>query len=358
MSALTRRQFLKQAAVAGLALGLPAWPVSAWSLPAGSQGTPLPLPGSAGLFGLLAPEGPLTITAGPAQGSLPGRPDSPFLAYHASQGGAAFLNPVLRLKRGQDFQAELVNGLAEPTIIHWHGVDTDWRQSGHPSLAVAPGEGFPVRFPVTNRAGTYWYHPHPHGLTARQTFFGLASFFLVEDEEERALAQDLDLELDVTDIPLLLQDKTLDAQGRLVYAPGAEEMFMGSLGNAVLVNGVENAELAASRRLYRLRLLNGSTARIFHLELTGQGQARPMALMGTDGGLLGAPVEVERFFLAPGERVEILVDLSQAREGEEFVLANRAFDPMHREMDMAGHGGAGQGMEGMAGMAGGRGLMD
>ncbi len=358
MSALTRREFLKQAALTGLALSLPSWPATAWSLPKKNGGNPLPLPGPSGLYGLLAPEGRLTLTAAPAQGALPGRPGSPFLAYHATQNGAVFLNPILRLQRGQDFQAEMVNSLTEPTIIHWHGVDTDWRQSGHPLLAVPPGERFPIRFPVTNRAGTYWYHPHPHGLTGPQTYFGLASFFLVEDEEERALAQDLGLELGLTDIPLLLQDKRFDAKGHLVYAPSAEEKFMGSLGDTVLVNGLDQAVLTASRRLYRLRLLNGSTARIFHLELTSQGQPQPMVLMGTDAGLIGSPVSMERFFLAPGERVEILVDLSRAKEGQEFVLANRPFDPMHQEMDMAGHGGghgeakspAAAGHAGMGGM--------
>ncbi len=306
------------------------------SLPSSS---PLPLPGAEGLYGLLRPEAELTLAARSVPGLLPAT-GAAMLAYEARQGGRLWRNPILVLQKGQEFRARMVNNLAEPTIIHWHGVDADWRQAGHPSYAVEPGGRYDYAFPITNRAGTYWYHPHPHGLTARQSYLGLASFFLVRDAEEEALSRELDLTLGATDIPIVLQDKRFDAHGGLVYAPSADDLLMGHMGTEVLANGARRPTLRASTRLYRLRLLNGCTARIFNLAfVSAQGGKRPFLLIGNDGGLLEAPQRLEQVFLAPGERVELLLDLRGLRPGEELALANAPFDPMHNEG--AGHGAHG-----------------
>jgi len=235
----SRRDFLSltaKAAVlaAGAGLGLPALLHAATPSEFGS--TPLPVPGASGLFGLLAPEGRLTLTAAEAPGALPAT-GAPMLAYRASHKGADYLNPILVLRKGQDFEATLANGLNEPTIIHWHGVDGPWRQAGHPSYAIGPGGSYKYGFPITNRAGTYWYHPHPHALTAKQSYMGLASFFIVRDSEEDAFAKDLDLRLGVTDIPLVIQDKRLTHDGRLDYSPSKDDLLMGYLGDTVLTNG-------------------------------------------------------------------------------------------------------------------------
>ena len=80
---------------------------------------------------------------------------------------------------------------------------------------------------MRNRGGTYWYHTHAHGLTAKQAYNGLASFFLVDDDDQRRLAKALDLRLGVTDLPLVIQDKQFDAQGKLHYQPNAQESMMG-----------------------------------------------------------------------------------------------------------------------------------
>lgn len=337
----TRREFLSLAAKASaLALASPLagglsglWPEGAQAAaPASAVGGP------GGLYGLLRPAGPLTLTARSVPGLLPAT-GAAMLAYAAEQGGRAYYNPVLVLEKGQEFRARLVNGLAGaeagPTIIHWHGLDGDWRQAGHPGYAVGPGAHYDYAFPITNRAGTYWYHPHPHGLTARQSYLGLASFFLVRDEEERALARELDLELGVTDLPIVLQDKRFDASGAQVYAPTPDDLLMGHLGNEVLANGARRPTIPASTRLYRLRLLNGCTARIFNLALRSGERKVPFTLLANDGGLLEAPRELAEVFLAPGERVELLVDLRGLKPGESLALANAPFDPMHREH--AGH---------------------
>jgi FtsP/CotA-like multicopper oxidase with cupredoxin domain len=329
----TRRAFLSLAAKAS-ALALVGAPLA--GLLPGLARAAKTSPG--GLYGLLRPEGQLTLTAENVPGLLPAT-GAAMLAYTARQGGKTWRNPILVLQKGQEFRARLVNGLDEPTIIHWHGLDGDWRQAGHPSYAVGPGQAYNYAFPITNRAGTYWYHPHPHGLTAKQSYLGLASFFLVRDPEELALSRELDLTLGVTDLPIVLQDKRFDAHGGLVYAPSNEDLLMGLMGTEVLANGARRPLLKASTRLYRLRLLNGCTARIFNLAFLRQGRKTPFLLMGNDGGLLDAPRSQDEVFLAPGERVELLLDLRSLKPGEELTLSNAPFDSMHNEG--LGHGGHG-----------------
>ncbi len=309
----------------------------------------LPLPRESGLFGLLAPDEKLILTAAASPGVLPAT-GAGMLTYAAQHKGNNFLNPILVLRKGQDFAATLVNNLAEPTIIHWHGVECPWRQAGHPSYAVGPGGSYEYTFPVANRAGTYWYHPHPHGLTAKQSYLGLASFFIVTDAEEDAFAKELDLRLGETDIPILIQDKRFAKDGSLDYSPSKDDLLMGYLGASVLANGAHQPTLKAATRVYRLRLLNGSTARIYNLAFLHGKTRLPFFLVGNDGGFLPAPQQLSEVFLAPAERADVLLDLRGFAPGQEVFLQNMPFDPMHNEM--AGmHEDMGK-MEGMAGMEG------
>jgi len=163
----------------------------------------------------------------------------------------------------------------------------------------------------------------------------------VRDAEEEALSREMDLTLGVTDIPIVLQDKRFDAHGGLVYAPGKDDLLMGYMGSEVLANGARQPSLSASTRIYRLRLLNGCTGRIFNLRFLRSGRPLPFALMGNDGGLLDSPRTLDAVFLAPGERVELLLDLRGLKPGEEVTLSNASFDPMHNEGGgHSGHGAA------------------
>src|SRR5215218_5189579 len=108
---------------------------------------------------------------------------------------------------------------------------------------------------------TYWYHPHPHGRTAIQTYSGLSGLYLVEDEDERKLTEALDLRFGETDIPLLIQDKVLDESGNVVYVPGVMQ-------KVILINLTPSPYLEVSTRIYRFRVLNGSNARTYRLAFT------------------------------------------------------------------------------------------
>jgi suppressor of ftsI/bilirubin oxidase len=202
----------------------------------------------------------------------------------------------------------------------------DTRNDGNGTFLVPPGERHDYDFTVLNRAGTYWYHPHPHGRTATQTYRGLYGLLLVDDDDERALRNALDLVPGVTDLPLVLQDRRAGAG----YAPTAEDRVHGFLGDALYVNGADCPFLDVASRIYRLRILNAANARTLALAFrTAAGTVLPFTLIGNDGGLLPAPMQCTQAFLATAERIDVLVDLRDAAVGEKVWLETRSFDAMH-----------------------------
>src|SRR5215211_3467045 len=298
---------------------------------------PLRLPGDDGVMGLLdTSDAPVRITAQKESVEiLPGK-RTELWAYRAERDGKTYMNPTFRVRRGKEFSAEFANDLDEETTVHWHGLHVDWRMDGHPFQPVALGSTYRYAFPVQNRGGTYWYHPHPHGRTASQTYSGLAGLFLVEDEEQQRLGEALDLRLGETDIPLLIQDKILDESGNFVYEPDAMAVDMGYEGDVVLVNLTPTPYLEVSTRIYRFRLLNGSNARTYRVAFSKASEEElvPYQVIGTDGGLLDRSRAAREVFLSPGERIDVLLDLTGFEVGEEVVLQSLPFDPMHREHEM------------------------
>ena len=258
------------------------------------------------------------------------------------ESAASFPGPIIRVRRGQRVRIDLINGLPESTIIHWHGLHVPEAMDGHPRFAIAPGERYVYEFTVTNRAGSYWFHPHPHGRTGQQVYLGLAGLFLVSDEEEAAL----DLPTGAHDLPLVIQDRSFDDDNQFVYleAGGADtgmqghgmmgggmmgggmgpmmDRMMGVLGDEVLVNGQPQAKLEVDRRAYRLRFLNASNTRMYKLAWS---DGSPLTVIGTDGGLLAAPAQRDFVMLAPAERVDLWQDFSRRQAGTELLLRSQAF---------------------------------
>jgi FtsP/CotA-like multicopper oxidase with cupredoxin domain len=231
----------------------------------------------------------------------------------------SYLGPTLRLRKGQKVRIHFTNELPEESIIHWHGLHVPANMDGHPQYAIHSSQTYVYEFEVLNRAGTYWYHPHPHGRTGPQVYAGMAGFFLVSDEEEEAA----NLPSGDYDIPLVLQDRRFDDSGQLVYlGNGMMDQMMGFLGNQLLVNGRPDVTLPVAARAYRLRLLNGSNSRIYKL---GWEDESPFTVIGTDGGLLEKPVERPYLTLAPAERIEIWVDFNGRPLGSELKLVSLPF---------------------------------
>jgi suppressor of ftsI/bilirubin oxidase len=291
----------------------------------------LRLPGADGMYGVIDVAGPLAVVARPLRHAfLPGTP-SLALGFEVEHAGARFVNPVLRVPRGAMFRADFWNALDETSIIHWHGLKVDANNDGHPHYAIAAGKTYSYHYRVPNRAAMYWYHPHAHGRTAAQIHQGLAGLFLVEDEDELALCGALDLATGVTDVPLVIQDKRLDAHGAPVYAPTAAEWMHGYLGNEVLLNLTPRPCLDVTARIYRFRLLNASLARIYRLAFTVGERALEFLVLGGDGGLLEEAQAAREAFLSPGERLDIALDLRAAGPGAAVTLRSLAFDPMHHD---------------------------
>lgn len=68
--------------------------------------------------------------------------------------------PELRVQEGDTVRVRVINSLAEPTTVHWHGVSVPQHMDGVPGLShepIAPGESFTYEF-VATPAGTRWYH--------------------------------------------------------------------------------------------------------------------------------------------------------------------------------------------------------
>lgn len=257
-----------------------------------------------------------------------------------------YLGPVIRARQGQRVRVNFQNNLpaGQPSIVHWHGLILPEDMDGHPRFAIQPGQRYVYEFEVINRAGTNWFHPHPDQLTGGQAYAGLAGLFLVSDEEETGL----NLPTGAYDIPIVLQDRTFDSSNQLIYLGngigntrnngmgsmggmnhgnsggmmGNMEQMMGFLGQTMLVNGNPNYVLSAATRIYRLRFLNGSNARIYKLAWSN---GEPMIAIATDGRLLARPVERKYVMLAPGERVDIWADFSKLKVGTELSLNSLAF---------------------------------
>jgi FtsP/CotA-like multicopper oxidase with cupredoxin domain len=125
----------------------------------------------------------------------------------------SYLGPILRLRRGQKVRIDFVNRLDQPSTVHWHGLHVPDTMDGHPRFAIGPGERYRYEFEVRNRAGTYWYHAHPHGHTGEQVYFGLAGLLLVSDDEEQALP----LPRGEYDVPIVIQDRSFDDDNQFRY---------------------------------------------------------------------------------------------------------------------------------------------
>lgn len=255
----------------------------------------------------------------------------------------SYLGPVIKVRQGEKIRIRFENAIFEKSIIHWHGLHVPAIMDGHPRFVVPSGRSYLYEFEVKNRAGTYWYHPHPHRRTGVQVYQGLAGLLLVSDEEERSLG----LPDGGYDVPLVIQDRTFDGDNQLVYLSGhGMEQMTGFLGDSILINGMPDFTLPVSTTAYRLRLLNGSNSRIFRL---AWGDGRPLTVIGTDGGLLEKPVSRAYVFLAPGERIELWRDFSGAPVGYESALVSLPFDGgpmgsgrMGRGMRMSGRRGTRQ----------------
>ena len=251
--------------------------------------------------------------------------------YVADLGPRSVRQPILVARRGERFDAVIENALPQPTTVHFHGLTLSEAQDGAGFDPLPPRADRRVRFEVKNRAGLYWFHPHPHGFTAGQVYGGLTGLLVVTDDDDDALDAALDL-APGNRLALAVADARVAGGVIRPYAPSVEDCLTGWLGNRALVNGELDAQHVVAPGWARLQLLNASNARGLLLgfrdaEARDGGRLVPFSLLGTDGGLLGAPREIDRAFLYTGERVDVAIDLTGRRAVEAVSLE---FDARHQ----------------------------
>ena len=330
-SRTNRRQFLAGlAGLAGLAAG------AALPGPARAQGyrrPPLAMPPMldairAGRFALSAQAG---------ESDFWGRAPTPTWGY-----SQPYLGPTLRLPAKGEVAAEITNTLGEAISVHWHGLIVPGDVDGGPHQPVAAGGTWAPVLPLDQMPATLWYHSHIHGKTAPQVYRGLAGVIHLTDGEDDARA--LPARYGIDDLTLVIQDRRFDQRGRMIYNPVMHDLMMGFEGNVMMVNGQIAPFARVPKGVVRLRLLNASNARVLTLHMA---EGRPLHLIGTDSGLLPAPVALETLILAPAERAEVLVDFSDGADGLLATGPNPGMGMMGGGMMRGGGmmGGSNQGFE-------------
>jgi FtsP/CotA-like multicopper oxidase with cupredoxin domain len=202
--------------------------------------------------------------------------------------------PTIEARMGDVLEVRLTNSLPEPTTIHWHGLRLAAPMDGTDMVQrpIASGETFTYRFALPD-AGTFWYHPHSNETVQLER--GLYGAIVVRAENEP--------ELDAERV-LVLDDVALDKKGQIKPLGGVIEHHDGRQGSTLLVNGRKTPELAiAAGQVERWRVVNAASARYVRLSIGG----RPFTILGTDGGLLTAPVTVNEVLLTPADRVDLAV---------------------------------------------------
>ncbi len=271
-----------------------------------------------------------------------------FWSFGSSTPGATF-----ETRSGEPLLVEWVNALprqhflpidrtihgAEPdkpavrTVVHLHGAKTRPESDGYPEDWIVPGKSSLYYYPNQQDAAMLWYHDHALGINRLNVYAGLLGAFFIRDSAEDTL----NLPQGKYEIPLILYDRLLTREAQLLYpvspdpqSPWVPEVF----GNAVLVNGKLFPYLEVEPRKYRFRVLNGSNARTYNLSLVERVESTstnnsannndlPFHQIGTDQGLLPAPVPLTHLEISPGERADLVIDFSQHR-GARLVLNNAA----------------------------------
>ena len=299
-TSLTRRQalMLSGSAAAGLAVtGLPRW-----ARGAPSSGAALPIPQL-----IEARNGePVTLSLQKTQHRFGSGAAVPARGISSS-----YLGPVVRVRSGDTIPFRVENHLDEETTLHWHGLLVPSHVDGGPHNTINPGAVWSPEITIKQPAATTWFHPHPHGNTARQVYLGLAGMMIVSDGADRD--RGLPTTYGVDDLPIVLQDKRFGRNGELLYEPGMMDMMHGFRGDTLLVNGAIGPVARVPAGFVRLRLLNAANARTFDLRF---GDRRAFFVIAGDAGYLAEPVEARNLLIAPAERYEVLVNFADGRPVE------------------------------------------
>ena len=226
------------------------------------------------------------------------------------------LGPILSLKSGEKTRINIKNNLDEETTVHWHGAIVSQNVDGVHHSDIFPNETKSVEFTLNQPEATLWFHPHPMHKTAKQVYKGLAGLIYLSNNNTENL--DFPKEYGINDFPLIIQDKKLTSEGKLEYTTNHMEKIHGKSGGYLMINGVISPFVNIPIGLTRLRIVNGSNATNYNIDLQG----KKFYQIASDGGFLKSPIEMTKLTLAPGERAEILIDSKNFKEKDYLYVNN------------------------------------
>ncbi len=255
--------------------------------------------------------------------------------------GGAMPGPTLETRSGQGVLIEWSNELPDRhflpidrslhgahagqpdvrTVVHLHGARVAPESDGYPEDAYPPGRSTVSHYPNRQDATMLWYHDHAMGIERLNLYAGLFGAFFIRDDVEDALG----LPSGKHEIPLVLCDRLFDDLGQLSYPVSGvpETPWVSEVqGHAILANGKLFPYLDVEPRSYRIRILNASNSRKLFLSRSDD---EPFHTIGTDQGLLPAPVETSKLELAPAERADLIVDFRGAA-GKSVIVRSQMFD--------------------------------
>ena len=288
---LSRRQFIQ---ASGIALCAGAMPLTA---SAAGQQQPLPIPPL-----IESRRGqPLFLTLQRSHWSFTQGTRAPVWGINGR-----YLGPTIRVWNGDDVKLIYSNRTPENVAMTISGLQVPGPLIGGAARMMSPSADWAPVLPIRQSAATLWYHANTPNRTAQQVYNGLAGMWLVEDEVSKSLP--IPNHYGVDDFPVIIQDKRLDNFGTPEYSePGSG----GFVGDTLLVNGAQSPYVEVSRGWVRLRLLNASNSRRYQLQMS---DGRPLHVISGDQGFLPAPVSVKQLALSPGERREVLIDMTNGDE--------------------------------------------
>ena len=232
-------------------------------------------------------------------------------------------------------------GEPAPIVPHLHGGENHPQFDGTPLQWFTKGGEKGPHY-ITNtftyyneqRASMVWYHDHALGNTRTNVYAGLAGLYFIRDDQDTGEAGNpLGLPAGPYEIPLVLQDKTFNADGSMFYPTQGVTAYHPQwvpefFGDVAVVNAKIWPFVDVEPRRYRLRIVNGSQARFYNLHFADENSGRelPFTQIGAEGGLLRAPVPMTALLIAPGERADLIIDFAGQRNAS-FIVTNNARAP-------------------------------
>ena len=213
------------------------------------------------------------------------------LAYNGQVPG-----PLLRARRGQRLVVDVINDTNARDIVHWHGLHIPSDVDG------AYDEGTP-EVPAHNRrqyaftvepGGTRWYHSHdmPMRDLTKGTYSGQFGMLIVDTGDPGAYDVEVPLLIHEWE-PHFTREGPLDVEFRI-----------GSINGRMLGFGEPVRVRAGQRALFRI--VNASATLTHRISLTGH----VFRVVALDGNAVPRPAPVRVLEIAPGERVDATVDMS------------------------------------------------